>query len=216
MSLISFGCLKRADSMGCRWTSLPELFCRVEIGIGPRVALGLIGEPPVFQRPAIPGIPADGIVEIRQCVDVVVFLEVGKTTFGIIVRDGAVVSKLLAASCRGCLGCRPELDRLAAVGYRGIVILLEIEDDATIVKCVGVLLVDLRCLAVVGEREIVFLLQSALDAAIKILAREVATLVAARLDDARAWVDRGIAGFLGAEPGVIACRADFKGPAQKK
>ena len=48
------------------------------------------------------------------------------------------------------------------------------------------------------------------------LAREVATLVTARLDGARACLDRGIAGFLGAKPGVIACRADFKGPAQKK
>src|ERR1700690_3913447 len=115
--------------------SIAELLCRLKIGIGTRgISPGLISEPPVFQRSTVLGIKTDGVVEVHDRVDVIVFLEVGEAAFRVVVRDGTIVPQTLATGCRGRVRARPEFDRLTAIRNGAIVILFKIANDAAVVK----------------------------------------------------------------------------------
>jgi len=184
--------------------SLAEQLRRGKIGIGARgVALGLINQPAVPERSAVVGVEADRVVEVRNRPVVIIFLQIRKASLRVVVGNCVIIPQALAAADRRRIGARPELDGLAAIDQRAIVIALQIVDDAAVVECIGVFLVDLDCLAIVGEREIVLLLRPPLDAAIHILAGQVAPLVAARLDGARTCLDGDFAALLGADLGFI-------------
>src|SRR5579864_3126875 len=181
----------------CIWlqarASLAEqLGCRI-VGLGTLgIALGFKSLSTRPQRPAVVRIEAYRILEVGHGVNQVVLLQIGMAARRVIIGDDVVLGKTLAAAGDRGIGARPELDRLAALRDRGIILLLEIIDGAAVVIGIGVFLVDADGFGKIRQRRVVILFRPSLDAAGQILARQHVSGVMPGVDRARAGLDRGI------------------------
>src|ERR1700722_19105941 len=100
-----------------RWSLLTEQLGRGEIGLRAGIALGLIGQSAGLQRAAVIRIEADGVVEVGQSVEVVVFLEIAEATLGLIIGESNILAERFAVAGPRRVRARSELDGLAALGY---------------------------------------------------------------------------------------------------
>src|SRR5580658_2101426 len=114
------------------WSLLTTQLGRGEIGLRAGIAFGLIGQSAGLQRAAVIRIEADGVVEVGQRVEVVVFLEIGVPALGVIVGESNILAELFAVAGHRRVRARAELDGLAALRDGGIILLLEIVDRAAV------------------------------------------------------------------------------------
>src|ERR1700674_187014 len=96
---------------------------------------------------------ADGVVEVHERAGVVIFLEIREAPLRVIVRNCIIIRQTPLTGWHSGVWAGPEFDGLTALRKRAIVFLLEVVDDAAVIKCIGIFLINPDGLTIVCERE---------------------------------------------------------------